>query len=43
LQLIPFLHGTFTANFIKHRAKCKCDLKTCYKALSVQFYCLWFA
>jgi len=27
------------------KAKCKCDLKTCYKtiSLSVQFYCLWFA
>jgi len=32
-----------TANFIKYGAKCKCDLKTWYKTISVQFYCLRFA
>jgi len=33
----------FTANFIKYGAKCKWDLKTRNKTISVQFYCLWFA
>jgi len=31
-----------TANFIKYGAKCVI-LKICYKTISVQFYCLWFA
>jgi len=33
----------FTATFIKYGTKSKCDLKTCYKTISVQLYCLWFA
>jgi len=32
-----------TANFITYGAKCKCDLKTCCKTISVQFIRLWFA
>jgi len=33
----------FTANFTTNGAKFKCNLKTYYKTISVQFYCLWFA